>query len=42
MKYLVLGSEGQIGKPLCNYLKDLGHTVFTYDIAASPLQDLRA
>jgi nucleoside-diphosphate-sugar epimerase len=41
MKYLVLGSEGQIGKPLCNYLKERGHTVLTYDIAASIDQDLR-
>tara|TARA_R110000744_G_scaffold170320_4_gene288510 strand:- start:1755 stop:2579 length:825 start_codon:yes stop_codon:yes gene_type:complete len=41
MKYLVLGSEGQIGKPLCGYLEKKGHTVFTYDIAADPEQDLR-
>jgi len=41
MKYLVLGSEGQIGKPLCGYLEKKGHTVLTYDIAASSEQDLR-
>lgn len=41
MNYLVLGSEGQVGKPLCNYLENKGHTVFTYDIAADINQDLR-
>ena len=41
MKYLVLGSAGQIGKPLCEYLEDQGHTALTYDIAANPEEDLR-
>jgi nucleoside-diphosphate-sugar epimerase len=41
MKYLVLGSAGQIGKPLCEYLEKKGHTVLTYDIASKIEQDLR-
>ena len=32
MNYLVLGSAGQIGSPLCNYLKSQGHNVFGFDI----------
>ena len=41
MKYLVLGSSGQIGNPLCEYLNSKDHTVYTYDIAAHKSQDLR-
>jgi nucleoside-diphosphate-sugar epimerase len=41
MKYLVLGSAGQIGVPLCNYLKEIGHDVLTFDIVDSTLEDLR-
>jgi len=41
MKYLVLGSAGQIGSPLCDYLRDKGHDVYTYDIASHKNQDLR-
>lgn len=41
MKYLVLGSEGQIGKELCNFLINSGHEVIEFDIVNSPLQDLR-
>lgn len=41
MKYLVLGSAGQIGSPLCKYLEDQGHTAFTYDIVSNVEQDLR-
>jgi len=41
MKYLVLGSSGQIGVPLCNYLKEIGHEVLTFDIANCTSEDLR-
>jgi nucleoside-diphosphate-sugar epimerase len=41
MKYLVLGSAGQIGLSLVKFLREQGHTVSTYDIAADPRQDLR-
>jgi len=41
MKYLVLGSAGQLGLALCNYLSTQGHTVSTYDIASNADQDLR-
>ena len=41
MKYLVLGSAGQIGNPLCDYLRTAGHEVYTYDIASHANQDLR-
>ena len=41
MKYLVLGSSGQIGLSLVNFLRDQKHTVFTYDIVENPEHDLR-
>src|SRR5687767_14833187 len=41
MKYLVLGSEGQIGKPLCEYLLDKGHDVDGIDIVNGYEEDLR-
>ena len=41
MKYLVLGSAGQIGVPLCEHLRKSGHTVCEFDIEDSSLQDLR-
>ena len=41
MKYLVLGSAGQLGSALCDYLSKQGHTVSTYDIASNAGQDLR-
>lgn len=42
MKYLVLGSSGQIGTPLCKYLKSQGNEVYTYDIEDDEIdQDLR-
>jgi nucleoside-diphosphate-sugar epimerase len=41
MKYLVLGSEGQIGLELCQYLKNKGHEVVEFDIIKDPKQDLR-
>lgn len=41
MKYLVLGSEGQIGMELCKFLKNEGHDVIEFDIAKNSSQDLR-
>ena len=41
MKYLVLGSAGQIGLELCKFLKKEGHEILTFDIGDDSLQDLR-
>lgn len=41
MKYLVLGSAGVIGKPLCNHLRSEGHEVIEFDIENSETEDLR-
>ena len=41
MRYLVLGSAGQIGAPLVKYLKNEGHQVEEYDFRTNPLEDLR-
>jgi nucleoside-diphosphate-sugar epimerase len=41
LKYLVLGSAGQLGLALCQYLREQGETVVTYDIADNENQDLR-
>tara|TARA_R100000234_G_scaffold39845_1_gene23812 strand:+ start:6875 stop:7714 length:840 start_codon:yes stop_codon:yes gene_type:complete len=41
MKYLVLGSEGQIGYALKDFLLDKGHEVLEYDIVRSKYEDLR-
>jgi nucleoside-diphosphate-sugar epimerase len=41
MKYLVLGSAGQIGAELCKFLKTEGHEVLTFDIEDDSIQDLR-
>jgi nucleoside-diphosphate-sugar epimerase len=41
MTYLVLGSSGQIGQALTEYLNNLGHTVLPFDLVNSPEQDLR-
>jgi nucleoside-diphosphate-sugar epimerase len=41
MKYLVLGSAGQIGAELCKYLKKEGHEVLTFDVEDNNMQDLR-
>jgi nucleoside-diphosphate-sugar epimerase len=41
MKYLILGSSGQIGAALSEYLKGLGHEVFGMDLQESTCQDLR-
>ena len=41
MKYLVLGSEGQVGAALKDSLRKKGHEVLEFDIVVSPQQDLR-
>jgi len=41
MKNLVLGSSGQIGKELTNYLRNQNQTVFEFDIYNSKYEDLR-
>jgi nucleoside-diphosphate-sugar epimerase len=41
MKYLVLGSSGQVGYPLCNYLRKNNHEIIEFDIVESELEDLR-
>jgi len=41
MKYLILGSAGQIGAELCTFLKKEGHEVLTFDIVDDSMQDLR-
>lgn len=41
MKCLVLGSAGQIGSALCEYLKAEGHQVIEFDIVNHWSQDLR-
>jgi nucleoside-diphosphate-sugar epimerase len=41
MKYLVLGSAGQIGSELCKFLTKEGHEVLTFDIEDDRMQDLR-
>ena len=41
MKYLVLGSEGQIGAELCDYLRNQQHEVVEFDIVNEDAQDLR-
>ena len=40
MKITILGSAGQIGAYLTEYLSNKGHHVFEYDIASAPTQDL--
>ena len=40
-RILVLGSSGQIGEYLCNYLEEKNYNVVKYDLRASPKQDLR-
>lgn len=42
MKYLILGSEGQIGSVLQNYLLDRNQEVIPYDIVRGNLYDLRS
>lgn len=41
MKYLVLGSAGQIGLELCEFLRKKGEDVVEFDIASDKSQDLR-
>lgn len=41
MKYLILGSSGQIGQHLVNFLKNKNHEVIELDILNSEQQDLR-
>jgi len=41
MKILVLGSEGQIGKSVCNFLKEKQIDVIEWDIEKDPSHDLR-
>lgn len=41
MNYLVLGSAGQIGSPLCTYLIGQGHNVYEFDILNKENEDLR-
>lgn len=41
MKILVLGSDGQIGRPLVEYLKGLDYEVAEFDLASSEENDLR-
>jgi nucleoside-diphosphate-sugar epimerase len=41
MKFLVLGSAGQVGQPLCQYLRSINQEVTTFDIVDSLDQDLR-
>lgn len=41
MKYLICGSEGQIGKPLCEYLRKKDHDVVEFDIFRNQKEDLR-
>ena len=41
MRYLVLGSEGQIGKYLVQHVRQKNHTVIEYDIRRDRYEDLR-
>jgi nucleoside-diphosphate-sugar epimerase len=41
MKILVLGSAGQIGSYLVDYLEEKGHDIATFDIVDGAAQDLR-
>jgi nucleoside-diphosphate-sugar epimerase len=40
MKYLVLGSSGQVGFPLTTFLKKNNHEVLEFDIVEDNLNDL--
>jgi len=41
MKYLILGSAGQIGYPLCKYLLEKNHDILEFDLQVHQDQDLR-
>lgn len=42
MKVLVLGGSGQIGEPLCDYLRKCSHEVINVDLKNGPENDLRS
>jgi nucleoside-diphosphate-sugar epimerase len=42
MRNLVLGSEGFVGRSLCEHLIDLGEEVVRFDIRRSPMEDGRS
>ncbi len=41
MKYLILGSSGQIGQGVSEYVKSIGHEVIEFDHIRHPDEDLR-
>ncbi|MCX6890325.1 MAG: NAD(P)-dependent oxidoreductase [Verrucomicrobia bacterium] len=41
MKYLVLGAEGFVGKPLCEYLRSQGAEVVPFDLKRGAQEDAR-
>lgn len=41
MKYLILGSSGQIGEGLMEFVSNAGHEAIEFDIVRSPNEDLR-
>jgi len=41
MKYLVLGADGFVGKPLCDYLRSQGDEVVPFDLKRGPHEDAR-
>lgn len=41
MKYLVLGSSGQVGAALTDYLQKAGHEAICFDVVKHPEEDLR-
>jgi nucleoside-diphosphate-sugar epimerase len=41
MNYLILGSSGQIGLALGDYLREKGHRVLSFDLVENPKEDLR-
>ena len=41
MRYLILGSSGQVGHHLCDYLRNTGNQVIEFDLCLGPEHDLR-
>lgn len=41
MKYLILGSSGQVGMSLTKILKNKKHEIINFDLTNSPEEDLR-